>query len=301
VHVVGQAATAAGRTVCARQERGTPIARGRRRVLAPASAVNSLRRAGEWQRLVQGDVRLVRSPVSLKGQQPPLGFRPGGPPRRRLTTADSGIRRVSTLAGDPAWLVTGYVHVKALLADQRLGPSHPDPTHAPRVSGSAVFGGPTGDDPAAEDADRVRMRRLLAPVFSARRMALLRPRIKTIVDELLDALGIRSAPSVTRRLALRCLTASQAVQVPGGPSVRAGGRRRRAVHRRPGSRPRRRSWRDRPARGHGRAGAGCRGRRSECPRSRHDRQQGAGRPRRLGQPQPRDCARDAAGESVLCR
>ena len=88
-----------------------------------------------------------------------------------MTSADTRIRRVTTLAGDPAWLVTRYDDVKALLADQRLGRSHPDPTHAPRVSGSAIFGGPTGDDPAAEDADRVRMRRLLAPVFSARRMA----------------------------------------------------------------------------------------------------------------------------------
>jgi SnoaL-like domain len=47
------------------------------------------------------------------------------------------------------------------------------------------------------------------------------------------------------------------------------------------SRPRRRSWRDRSARGRrGRAGAGCRGRRSGARRSRHDRQPGAGRPGR---------------------
>ena len=111
-----------------------------------------------------------------------------------MTSADLGIRRLRTLAGDPAWLITRYDDVKALLADQRLGRSHPDPTHAPRVSGSAIFGCPTGDDPAAEDTDRVRMRRLLAPVFSARRMALLRPRIETIVDELLDAVFARTPP-----------------------------------------------------------------------------------------------------------
>ena len=111
-----------------------------------------------------------------------------------MTSADSGIRRVATVAGDPAWLVTRYDEVKALLADQRLGRSHPDPTHAPRVSGSAIFGGPTGDDPAAEDADRVRMRRLLAPVFSARRLAALRPRVETIVGELLDAMFTRTPP-----------------------------------------------------------------------------------------------------------
>jgi cytochrome P450 len=111
-----------------------------------------------------------------------------------MTSADTHIRRVTTLAGDPAWLVIRYDDVKALLADQRLGRSHPDPAHAPRVSSSAIFGGPTGDDPVEEDAERVRMRRLLAPVFSARRMAELRPRIEVIVDELLNALFAQTPP-----------------------------------------------------------------------------------------------------------
>jgi pentalenolactone synthase len=111
-----------------------------------------------------------------------------------MTTIDTGIRRVTTLAGDPAWLVTRYDDVKALLADQRFGRSHPDPAHASRVSGSAIFGGPMGDDFAAEDAARVRMRRLLAPVFSARRMAALRPRVEAIVEELLDAMFSQDPP-----------------------------------------------------------------------------------------------------------
>ena len=92
-----------------------------------------------------------------------------------MSAADTGIRRVTSLAGDPAWLVTRYDDVKALLADQRLGRSHPHPERASRVSSSSILGGPTGDDPAAEDAERVRMRRLVGPAFSARRMAALQP------------------------------------------------------------------------------------------------------------------------------
>ena len=39
-----------------------------------------------------------------------------------LSTA---IQRVTTPAGDPAWLVTNYEDVKALLSDPRLGPRTP--------------------------------------------------------------------------------------------------------------------------------------------------------------------------------
>ena len=89
-----------------------------------------------------------------------------------MTQTEARIRKVTTLAGDPAWIVTGYDDVKALLADQRFGRSHPHPERASRVSSSMILGGPMGDDAAVEDAERIRMRRLVGPAFSARRMAL---------------------------------------------------------------------------------------------------------------------------------
>lgn len=95
------------------------------------------------------------------------------------------IRRTTTPVGDPAWLVTGYDDVRTLLTDPRLGRSHPEPDRAARYSRSAVFGGPLGE-PATEAADHARMRGLLAPAFSARRMAALRPRVRELVDGLLD-------------------------------------------------------------------------------------------------------------------
>jgi pentalenolactone synthase len=48
---------------------------------------------------------------------------------------------------------------------------------------------------ATEQADHAAMRRLLTPSFSARRLALLRPRVQALVDGLLDAMG-RMAPPV---------------------------------------------------------------------------------------------------------
>jgi cytochrome P450 len=106
----------------------------------------------------------------------------------------ASIRRVTTPAGDPAWLVTGYDDVKALLSDPRLGRSHPAPERAARYSQAAIFGGPIGDSPASERSHHALMRRLLAPSFSARRMASLRPRVQDLVDHLLDEMGRKTPP-----------------------------------------------------------------------------------------------------------
>jgi cytochrome P450 len=104
------------------------------------------------------------------------------------------LRRVTTPAGDPAWLVTRYDDVKHLLTDPRLGRSHPDPQHAPRYSTAAIFGGPIGS-PETEHAEHARMRALLTRSFSARRMKLLRSRVQELVDGLLDDV-MRQTPPV---------------------------------------------------------------------------------------------------------
>src|SRR5262249_15713818 len=82
---------------------------------------------------------------------------------------------------------TRYGDVKALLMDDRLARSHPDPEHAARFSRSAILGGPVGNYDT-ELADHSRMRKLLTPSFSPRRMAALRPHVQALVDGLLDRL-----------------------------------------------------------------------------------------------------------------
>lgn len=104
------------------------------------------------------------------------------------------VRRARTPAGDPAWLVTGYDTVKTLLADPRLGRTHADPDRASRYSESVIFGRAQPASPT-EDADHARMRRLLTPLFSARRMSLLRPRVQEMVDGVLDELAAAGPPA----------------------------------------------------------------------------------------------------------
>lgn len=98
---------------------------------------------------------------------------------------DHPVTRVRTPAGDPAWLVTGYAEAKELFADTRLGRSHPKPAQASRISDAGIMGGPTGNFDT-EQRDHTRMRRLLMPAFSAKRMRLLSGHIQELVDDLIN-------------------------------------------------------------------------------------------------------------------
>jgi pentalenolactone synthase len=113
-------------------------------------------------------------------------------PQYRTLQAEQPITRVRTAVGDTAWLVTGYQEVKALFLDERLGRAHPDPDRAPRISDS-VIGGPIGSF-ETEQQDHDRMRRLLEPSFSARRMESLRGRVVEQANGLLDRFATLDRP-----------------------------------------------------------------------------------------------------------
>lgn len=115
-------------------------------------------------------------------------------PLYRRLQAERPITRVRTMVGDVAWLVTRYADVKALLADDRLGRSHPDPSRAARVSDAVLLGGPMGDY-RTEKSGHDWMRRALTPSFSARRVKALRPRVQDLVDDLFDRLARQTPPA----------------------------------------------------------------------------------------------------------
>jgi pentalenolactone synthase len=108
--------------------------------------------------------------------------------------ATAPICAVRTPAGDPAWLVTSHALTRELLADPRLGRSHPDPERAARISASALLGGPMGD--AANEAEsHAQMRKMLAPAFAARRMHRLRAHVADLVAGALDRMAAHGAPA----------------------------------------------------------------------------------------------------------
>ncbi|MGW6932280.1 cytochrome P450 [Lentzea sp. NPDC054927] len=105
------------------------------------------------------------------------------------------IKRVPTPAGDEAWLVTNYDLVKTLLADRRLGRGHADPDNAPRFTNSAILGKPHKATAEEENERHAWMRRMLAPSFSAKNMESMRPRVRHLLNTLLDDLVTQDQPA----------------------------------------------------------------------------------------------------------
>jgi cytochrome P450 len=108
-------------------------------------------------------------------------------PLYEVLRREAPIAPVTTPAGDPAWLVTRFEEVRTLLGDKRFGRSHPEPEQASRITTAAVLDGPTGNY-ETEEADHARMRRLLTPAFSAKRMRMLSDHMEQLVDGYLDQL-----------------------------------------------------------------------------------------------------------------
>nr|BFE57178.1 cytochrome P450 [Dactylosporangium thailandense] len=98
---------------------------------------------------------------------------------------EAPITLVTTPAGDPAWLVTAYSEARQIFGDKRFGRSHPQPQRASRITHAALQDGPTGDF-ETEEREHTRMRRLLAPAFSAARMRRLGTRIEELTARCLD-------------------------------------------------------------------------------------------------------------------
>ncbi|MEV0937661.1 cytochrome P450 [Streptomyces phaeochromogenes] len=122
------------------------------------------------------------------------------PAMLRTLQSQGTVHRIRTRVGDDAWLVTGYDEVRRLLADDRLGRSHPDPDNAARSGESALFGGPLGNYDT-EKADHARMRSLLQPHFTPGRMRAFRGRVETLTAQLLDELA-EQGPSADLNAAL---------------------------------------------------------------------------------------------------
>ncbi|MEV6041242.1 cytochrome P450 [Nonomuraea sp. NPDC052116] len=133
----------------------------------------------------------MSEPVRLPFQQP--GPMQPAPLLRRLQ-AQGPIHAIRTAVGDPAWLVTDYEQVRALLDDDRLGRAHREPERASRTGESALFGGPLGDFDT-EQTDHRRMRALLQPHFSPKRMRALRGRVEALTANLLDEMAAAGPPA----------------------------------------------------------------------------------------------------------
>ncbi|MDA3646773.1 cytochrome P450 [Saccharopolyspora indica] len=100
------------------------------------------------------------------------------------------ITRVA-LAGQPAWLVTRHADVNTVLVDTRFSLARAIDPGVPRLG---TFDLPPGQLLTTDPPEHTRLRKLVAKVFTARRIEQLRPRVQEVTDRLLDELAGMTPP-----------------------------------------------------------------------------------------------------------
>ena len=101
------------------------------------------------------------------------------------------VHSVTLADGHAAWLVVGYEEARAALNDPRLSK---DMQAALATGGGVVAEGLPGPAFArhmlvVDPPDHTRLRRLVSAAFSVRRTEQLRPRVESVVDDLLDGIA----------------------------------------------------------------------------------------------------------------
>ncbi len=125
--------------------------------------------------------RLDRVPERLTWPLKREGMEPT--PRLAETREAKGpVAKVVTFLGTEVWLVTGDAESRELLADQTSYSTD----IRPYMGKSGAAGGDIGGLGFTDPPDHTRLRRLLTPEFTMRRLARLKPAIERIIEDQLD-------------------------------------------------------------------------------------------------------------------
>ena len=118
---------------------------------------------------------------------------PGQPvPEIRTISGGRPVFRAELPDGRIVWLVTGYENVRQMIIDQRFSRALAvAPDRARQGFEMFAAGSINGMDPP----EHTRLRKLVASAFTARRVEALRPRVTSIVSQLIDAMLGRPQPA----------------------------------------------------------------------------------------------------------
>ncbi|GAA3694583.1 cytochrome P450 [Nonomuraea antimicrobica] len=112
---------------------------------------------------------------------------------------DERVKRVATAFGDDAWLVTRYADVREVLGDAERFKVAPQTIArlpgAPPMTEEQLAKVRAGNLLGVDPPEHTRLRRMLTPEFTIRRMRRLEPRIERIVADHLDAMEAAGAPA----------------------------------------------------------------------------------------------------------
>jgi cytochrome P450 len=93
--------------------------------------------------------------------------------------------------GAPAWFITRYEDVRALLRDPRLSADASSPTYPAQTAALALVRRDYQVFAQMDPPEHTAERKLLAGEFSGRRVELLRPKIQALVDSLVDQIAAK--------------------------------------------------------------------------------------------------------------
>ncbi|MHA6619373.1 cytochrome P450 [Pseudonocardia sp. DLS-67] len=122
-------------------------------------------------------------------------------PELAVVRAGTGIERIRNTFGMEAWLVTRFADVREVLSDPERFSNARMPARfrrrkgGPEVTPEELARMRAGNLLAADPPDHTRLRRMLTPEFTVRRMRRLEPRIREIVDEHLHAIERPGPPA----------------------------------------------------------------------------------------------------------
>ncbi|MFC5820883.1 cytochrome P450 [Nonomuraea harbinensis] len=133
--------------------------------------------------------------------QPPMYMRRDGfgPAPELSALRAEGVSRIGTPFGVDAWMVTRQADIREVLGDAERFPiaffGLPQLPGAPELSEEQLATLRAGNLLQLNPPDHTRIRRMLAPEFTIRRMRRLEPRIAGIVAEHLDAMEAAGPPA----------------------------------------------------------------------------------------------------------
>jgi len=127
-------------------------------------------------------------PLHMRRQE----FHPA--PELAIAREELGLRRVPTPYGQDAWLVTRYDDVRTVLRNAELF-SYASGINLPPMSEEQAKRLRAGALLMMDPPDHTRLRRMLTPEFTMRRIRRLEPRVREIVADHLDAMERTGAPA----------------------------------------------------------------------------------------------------------
>ncbi|MGO6698304.1 cytochrome P450 [Rhizobium ruizarguesonis] len=117
-------------------------------------------------------------------------------PEMLALCASGPIHRVRLPSGHEGWWVTGYDEAKAILSDAAFRPSGMPP--AAFTPATVILGSP-GWLGSHEGSEHARLRNIVAPAFSSRRLKLLAQQVEAIAAQLFETLAAQPQPADLRR------------------------------------------------------------------------------------------------------